>query len=255
MKDFDKLVKIVKRLRNECPWDRKQTHKSLRRFVIEESYELVDAIDKKDRKKIVDELGDIFLQVVLHCVIGEEKGEFTFKDVLKNLEKKLIRRHPHVFGNIKVKDEGEVLKNWVEIKKTEKNHRSIMDEIPAYLPSMILAHKVQNKASSKNFEWDKIDDVFRKLEEEIEELKESRSKNEFEDEIGDIYFTIVHIANRFNVDSEIALRKSTIKFANRFKCMEELIKKDNKKFENLSIEEIDIYWNRAKKILKSKKSI
>lgn len=254
-KDFERLVEIVKKLRKECPWDRKQTHKSLRRFVVEESYELVDAIDKKDKEKIVDELGDILLQVILHSAIGEEKGEFTLKDVLINLEKKLIRRHPHVFGNVKVKDENDVLKNWVEIKKQEKNHKSIMDKIPKYLPSIILAYKVQKKASSKKFEWDKTEDVYKKLEEEIEELKESKNKKEIEDEIGDIFFTIVHLANRFNVDSELALRKATIKFAERFKCMEELIKKDKKIFENLSIEELDTYWNKSKKILKSKKSI
>ncbi|MEO0234394.1 MAG: nucleoside triphosphate pyrophosphohydrolase [candidate division WOR-3 bacterium] len=254
-KDFERLVKVVKKLRKECPWDKKQTHKSLRRFVVEESYELVDAIDKKDKAKIVDELGDILLQVILHSAIGEEKGEFTLKDVLKNLEKKLIRRHPHVFENVKVKDEKEVLKNWVEIKKNEKNHKSIMDKIPIYLPSMILAYKVQKKASSKKFEWDKIEDVYKKLEEEIEELKKSRNKKEFENEIGDIFFTIVHLANRLNVDSEIALRKATIKFADRFKCMEELIKKDGKNFENLSLDELDIYWNKSKKVLKSKKFI
>jgi MazG family protein len=125
-RDFKKLIEIVKKLRKECPWDRVQTRRSLRRFVVEESYELVDAIDKKDKSKIVDELGDVLLQVILHSVIGEESGEFSLKDVLNNLEEKLIRRHPHVFGNIKVKDEKEVLKNWVEIKKQEKNHKSIM---------------------------------------------------------------------------------------------------------------------------------
>ncbi len=254
-RDFKRLIDIVKKLRKECPWDRKQTHKSLRRFVVEESYELVDAIDKKDKAKIIDELGDILLQVILHSAIGEEKGEFTIKDVLKNLEKKLIRRHPHVFGNVKVKDEKEVLKNWVEIKKQEKNHKSVMDNIPKYLPSMILAYKVQKKASSKKFEWDKTDDVYKKLEEEIEELKKSRNKKEFEDEIGDIFFTIVHLANRFNIDSELALRKATIKFADRFKCMEEIIKKDGKIFENLSLDELDNYWNKSKKVLKSKNSI
>ncbi|MEO0288831.1 MAG: nucleoside triphosphate pyrophosphohydrolase [candidate division WOR-3 bacterium] len=254
-RDFERLIDIIKKLRKECPWDRKQTHRSLRRFVVEESYELVDAIDRKDKEKIVDELGDILLQVVLHSIIGEEKGEFTFKDVLNNLEKKLIRRHPHVFGNIRVKDEKEVLKNWVEIKKIEKNHKSIMDKIPKYLPSMILAYKVQKKASSKRFEWDKTEDVYKKLEEEIEELKKSRNKKEVEDEIGDIFFTIVHLANRFNVDSELALRKATIKFADRFKCMEELIKNDGKIFDDLSLDELDNYWNKSKKVLKSKKSI
>ncbi len=254
-KDFEKVVKVVKKLRRECPWDKKQTHKSLRRFVVEESYELVDAIDKKDKDKIVDELGDILLQVLLHSAIGEEKGEFKLKDVLENLEKKLKRRHPHIFGDVKVKDEKDVLRNWVEIKKNERNHNSIMDNIPVYLPSLILAYKVQKKASSKKFEWEKVEDVYKKIDEEIDELKKAKNKNQIEDEIGDIFFTLVHLANRFEVDSEISLRKSTIKFAERFKRMEELIRKDKKDFENLSLDELDKYWNKAKKKLKVKKSI
>ncbi|MDI6700700.1 MAG: nucleoside triphosphate pyrophosphohydrolase [bacterium] len=254
-KDFEKVVRVVKKLRKECPWDKKQTHKSLRRFVVEESYELVNAIDKKDKDKIVDELGDILLQVILHSAIGEEKGEFTLKDVLKNLEKKLKRRHPHIWGDVKVKNEKDVLKNWVEIKRNEKNHKSIMDNIPVYLPSLILAYKVQKKASSKRFEWEKVDDVYEKLYEEIKELKKAKNVNQREDEIGDIFFTLVHLANRLQIDSELSLRKSAIKFAERFKRMEKLVIKDKKNFESLSIDELDKYWNKAKKSLKTNKSV
>ncbi|HAF07914.1 MAG: hypothetical protein XD76_0570 [candidate division TA06 bacterium 32_111] len=254
-KDFEKVVRVVKKLRKECPWDKKQTHKSLRRFVVEESYELVNAIDKKDKDKIVDELGDILLQVILHSAIGEEKGEFTLKDVLKNLEKKLKRRHPHIWGDVKVKNEKDVLKNWVEIKRNEKNHKSIMDNIPVYLPSLILAYKVQKKASSKRFEWEKVDDVYEKLYEEIKELKKAKNVNQREDEIGDIFFTLVHLANRLQIDSELSLRKSAIKFAERFKRMEEMVIKDKKNFESLSIDELDKYWNKAKKSLKTNKSV
>lgn len=246
-KEFLKTLKIVKKLRKKCPWDKKQTHKSLKGFVVEESYELVDAIESRDSEKLKDELGDLLLQVFLHSVIAEEKKEFYIKDVLKNLQKKLIRRHPHVFSDKKVKDEFEVLKNWVEIKKDEKKTESIMDILSLNQPSMILAHKVQKKASSKKFEWENIDDVYKKLQEEIEELKKSRNIKEIEEEIGDIFFTLVHVASKFNVDSEIALRKSVLKFIKRFKRMEALLKKDGKNFENVSLKELDGYWNRVKR--------
>ncbi len=248
-KDFEKVVKVVKKLRRECPWDKKQTNKSLRRFVVEESYELVDAIDKKDKDKIVDELGDILLQVLLHSAIGEEKGEFKLKDVLENLEKKLKRRHPHIFGDVKVKDEKDVLRNWVEIKKNERNHNSIMDNIPVYLPSLILAYKVQKKASSKKFEWEKVEDVLKKVDEEINELKEaikSGKREEIEDELGDIFFMLVNLSRFIGVNPEDAHRKTISKFIQRFRYIEMKAEEQGRKISDMTLEEMDRLWDEAK---------
>ncbi|HAV92970.1 TPA: nucleoside triphosphate pyrophosphohydrolase [candidate division WOR-3 bacterium] len=245
-KKFDQLEKIIKRLRRECPWDKKQTHKTLRRYVIEEAHELTDAIDKRDDEKIKDELGDVLLQVMLHSAISEEKKKFTIDDVIDNLSDKMKRRHPHVFSNGSAKTDKEVLNKWVEIKKKEKKHKSVMDDLPSYLPALIFSSKIQRRASAKKFEWDKIDGVYEKINEEIEEIKNANNLKEREDEIGDLLFTVSHLANRLGIDGEIALRKSTKKFASRFKKMEKLLEKEGKKMEDLNLTEMDTFWNRVK---------
>lgn len=252
--NFNKLIKMIKRLRKECPWDKQQTHMSLRRYAIEEAHELVDAIEKKDNNKIMDELGDILLQVVLHSAIAEENGKFDTDDVIANLSAKMTRRHPHVFGNKKAETADEVLKRWIEIKTDEKKEKSVMGDIPNYLPSLILAAKIQKRASSKNFEWDDIKGVYEKIDEEIDEIKNARGKREIEDEIGDLLFTVTHLANRLGVDSEIALKKSSNKFAERFKIMEELALKQNNKIENMTLAEMDDLWNKAKKSKKKQQT-
>lgn len=247
LKKFDKLDRTIKKLRRECPWDKKQTHKSLRKYVIEEAHELVDAIDRRDDAKVMDELGDVLLQVMLHSAIAEESGKFTIDDVMENLEEKMKRRHPHVFSNAKAKTDKDVLKRWVEIKKDERKHKSVMDEIPTYLPSLILSSKIQRRASTKRFEWDDVRGVYDKIDEEVLEIKSAKNKKELEDEIGDLLFTVSHLANRLGVDGEMALKKATLKFAKRFKKMERLIERDKKNLEKMSLEEMDEYWKRAKR--------
>ena len=244
---FDKLEKTIKKLRKECPWDRKQTHKTLRKYAIEEAHELADAINKQNDRKIMDELGDVLLQVMLHSAIAEEKKKFTIQDVMDNLDEKMKRRHPHVFSNAKAKTDKDVLKRWVEIKKNEKNHNSVMDEIPTYLPALILSSKIQRRASTKRFEWDDVRGVYDKIDEEVLEIKKAKNKHELEDEIGDLLFTVSHLANRLGVDGEMALKRATLKFAKRFKKMEKLIKEDGKILEEMSLDEMDKYWNRAKR--------
>ncbi|MGE3062891.1 MAG: nucleoside triphosphate pyrophosphohydrolase [bacterium] len=246
-KKFDSLEKIIKRLRKECPWDKKQTHKTLRKYVIEEAHELTDAIDKGDDEKIKDELGDVLLQVMLHSAIAEERGKFTIDDVIENLEEKMKRRHPHIFSNGKADTAKDVLKKWVEIKKLEKKHKSVMDEVPKYLPALILSSKIQRRASTKRFEWEDIGGVFEKIDEEVNEIKQARNKKEREDEVGDLLFTVSHLANRLGVDGEMALKGATLKFAKRFKKMEHLIEKDGKNLESMILQEMDEYWNRAKR--------
>ena len=246
-KKFDEIEKIIKRLRNECPWDKKQTHKTLCKYVIEEAHELVDAIDKKNDSKIMDELGDILLQVMLHSAIAEERGKFTIDEVIDNLSKKMKRRHPHVFSNGKARTDNDVLKKWVEIKKEEQKHKSVMDEVPSYLPSLILSSKIQRRASIKRFEWNNIKGVYKKIEEEVKEIKRAKNHIEREDEIGDLLFTVSHLANRLGVDGEMALKKSTKKFASRFKEIENLADKEGKKIENMTLQEMDRLWNKAKK--------
>ena len=251
---FDRLVDVVAMLRskNGCPWDLAQTHESLKADLIEEAYELIEAIDAKVPKKICDELGDLLMQVMLHSQIATDRNEFGVDEVIENLTEKLVRRHPHVFGSVVATDENEVLENWEEIKRGEdgnKDRKSSLDGIPHSLPSLQRAEKIQKKASRAGFDWDKTEDVLPKLQEEIDEIEESIRNDditEIEMEIGDLLFSVVNLCRFLNVQPEEALRKSTRNFADRFQRMETTLERTNKTFKDYDLSTLDQIWEQVK---------
>ena len=249
MKEFDRLVKIMRRVKTECPWDREQTHESIRQYFIEETFEVIDAIDEKDDESLVEELGDVQCQVLFHSLLAEERGKFTLADVCNGIADKLVRRHPHVFENIKVKDSGEVLKNWEHIKMKEGKKNSILDGVPKDLPALIKAYRVQNKAGRVGFDWDNIADVVAKISEELGEFKESLKTNDrdrIEDELGDLLFSIVNLARKIEISPEDALRRTIRKFTARFQYIEKALKEKGVSIKDASLEEMDELWEEAK---------
>lgn len=255
-KDLNDLLGIMEKLRSEvgCPWDKEQTHESLRRYLVEESYEVIEAIDEKDDEKIIEELGDVLLQVVFHAVIGKEEGYFNINDIINSISKKMIDRHPHVFGDIKVNNSEEVIVNWEEIKGREKGYNTVveaMEHIAKSLPSLIRAEKVQSKAKKVGFDWDAVEGAMDKIIEEFYELKEVyKDSNEarIEEEMGDLIFSCVNVARMLGIDSELALNKTINKFIKRFRFMEETAKGKDIKLEQMSLQEMDELWNLSKKI-------
>ena len=244
---FKDLLEVMERLRKECPWDREQTHESLKKYLIEEAYEVLDAIDSGNDEKLKEELGDLLLQPVFHAQIAKERGSFDIHDVIDTLVKKLIERHPHVFGDARAED---VLRNW-EKKKTE-GRESVLDGIPRHLPALMRSQKLQDRASRVGFDFERIDQVFEKIEEELSELKESLEKGEkenIEHEIGDILTAVVELARFVGVDAETALQKANDRFVRRFTFVEREARKSGRKIENLSLEEMDSLWMKAKKEL------
>ncbi len=242
---FEDLVKVMERLRRECPWDREQTHESLKKYLIEEAYEVLDAIDSKDDEKLKEELGDLLLQPVFHSQIAKERGAFDIGDVIDTLVRKLIERHPHVFGDAKPED---VLKNW-EKKKMEKRE-SILEGIPKHLPALMRSQKLQDKASQVGFDFTDISQVFEKIQEEIEELKESLRDNDKENikhEIGDILTAVVELARFVGVDAESALQEANDRFIRRFQYIEKRAKEMGKSLEEMSLEEMDRLWEEGKR--------
>lgn len=250
--NLEKLIDTVNILRSEngCQWDREQTHKSLRANMIEEAYEAVDAIDDNDMKHLKEELGDVLLQVVLHSQIAKEEGVFTIEDVAQELNEKLIRRHPHVFGNTQVNSTEEILENWEAIKKQEKTHRtSIMDGVSRAQSALMSAQKISKKAVKVGFEWPDEKTLYQCVFSEIQEFQEACQTDDLEhieEEMGDILFAIVNLARWNKLDAEQALLKANKKFIKRFKTMEELA---SKPLEEYNFEEFDNLWKRAKKTL------
>ncbi|GAB6065188.1 nucleoside triphosphate pyrophosphohydrolase [Aquifex pyrophilus] len=243
---FEDLIKVMEELRKKCPWDREQTHESLKKYLIEEAYEVLDAIDSKDDEKLKEELGDLLLQVVFHSQIAKERGAFDINDVIDTLVRKLIERHPHVFGNEKPE---EVLKNW-EKKKMEKR-KSIFEGVPKHLPALMRSQKLQDRASQVGFDFENINQVFEKIEEEIQELKESLEKNDRENikhEIGDILTAVVELARFVGVDAEEALQEANERFIRRFSYIEKKAKEMGKRLEDMSLEEMDRLWLEAKSL-------
>ncbi|ABR31363.1 pyrophosphatase [Thermosipho melanesiensis] len=243
---FEKLLEIMKTLRgpNGCDWDKKQTHESLIPYLIEESYELVEEIKAKNYKNMAEELGDILLQVIFHSQIATENNSFTIDDVIDTLIEKLIRRHPHVFGTEKEFS----YKRWEKIKALEKGEKkySIIGKVNKSLPALSLSRRIQENAATVGFDWNNIEDVYDKVYEELNELKKAKNDYEIEEEFGDLLFSLVNLSRFLKVDPEVSLRKATEKFIKRFQKMEELILKDGKKLENLSIDELNQYWEESK---------
>ncbi len=249
LNEFDEFVKIVKLLRKECPWDRIQTHLSLRRCLLEETYEVLESIDAGDMTELKKELGDILLQVVFHSNIAEENNDFNLKDVITSETKKLIDRHPHVFGEVKVKDSEEVKRNWEKLKKKE-GRTSVIDGIPDELPALLKAYRIQEKASKVGFDWDDEKPVFDKISEEISELRENvnngKPLSEIEDEFGDVLFSIVNYSRYLKINPEDALRRTIKKFRNRFQKIEKYADENNKILDEMTLEEMDEIWNKSK---------
>ena len=246
---FEDFVAIVERLRNECPWDREQTNDTIKSATIEEAYEVVEAIDNKDYSELKKELGDLLLHVVFHTVIAEESNYFKINDVIDSIQEKLIRRHPHVFGDKKVSGTEEVLANWEETKLSE-GREFLLDGIPELLPGLQRAHRLQEKASKVGFDWERKEDVWKKVIEEIEEMHQSVTEgthDEIENEIGDVFFAMVNYSRFLGVNPENALRRTNKKFINRFKYVEKKIAESGKKLTESTLEEMDKYWEESKK--------
>jgi XTP/dITP diphosphohydrolase len=247
--EFIKFYELMKKLRAECPWDREQTHKSLRRCLLEESHEVLDAIDSGNMTELKKELGDLMLQVLFHSVMAEETNDFTLVDVMKTEREKLIYRHPHIFGDVKAGTADEVKVNWEKLKAKE-GRKSVLDGIPNELPALFKAYRIQEKASKVGFDWKEEAPVFDKISEELNELKENvqanKSKEDIEDELGDLLFSIVNYARFLKINPEDALRGTIKKFSGRFQKIEEFAKSNNKQLEEMTLEEMDAIWEKAK---------
>lgn len=256
---FNELVQIVKRLRKECPWDREQTNDSIKSAIIEEAYEVVEAIDKKDFDELKKELGDLLLHVVFHTVIAEEENHFNIDEVIETIKNKLIRRHPHVFGETQVNGSEEVKKNWERIK-LEEGRESILDGVPPYLPALQRAHRLQEKAAKVGFDWENKEDVWKKVIEEIQEMHEieEMKKNpnlaeksveltkKLEEEVGDVFFALVNYSRFLGINPEEALRFTNNKFIQRFQYIENKLKEEGKTITDSNLSEMDKYWNESK---------
>ncbi|MBI4296352.1 MAG: nucleoside triphosphate pyrophosphohydrolase [Chloroflexi bacterium] len=247
---FETLVDIMVRLRapDGCPWDREQTHRSIRESLLQECYEVLEAIDEGAADKLCTELGDLLMQIVFHAQIAREAGEFELADVLTSINTKLISRHPHVFGSVKVNTAAEVLHNWEELKKKERGDgTSIIASVPKAMPALAYSQEIQRRVAQVGFDWENLNGVVEKLVEEIKEFKEAGDKKEKEQEFGDLLFTLVNYARRVGIDSESALREASRRFARRFAYMEELCRQRGLDFSKMSMAEIDALWGEAKK--------
>ncbi|MGB1241564.1 MAG: nucleoside triphosphate pyrophosphohydrolase [Chitinophagales bacterium] len=246
---FNRILTIMEELREKCPWDKKQTIESLRPLTIEETYELTDAITEKNMVGIKEELGDLLLHIVFYAKIGEEQKAFDIESIINGLCDKLIKRHPHVYGDVEVKDEKEVQANW-EILKLKEGRKSALEGVPKSLPALIKALRIQEKAKKVGFEWDTKEQVWEKVEEELGELKEAiEEKNQahIEEEYGDVLFSLVNYARFIDVDPENALELTNKKFIKRFTQMEQIAQKQGNLLSDMTLQEMDAIWNEVKK--------
>lgn len=250
---FERLLTIMDDLREKCPWDKKQTLETLRPLTIEETYELADAITDNNLNELKGEIGDLFLHMVFYCKIGEEKGAFDVTSVLNAICDKLVHRHPHIYGDVQANTEEEVKANWEKIKLTE-GKRSVLEGVPASLPAMVKATRIQEKVKGIGFEWDNKEDVWAKVKEELDEFKAESDRNtpEMEEEFGDVLFSLVNYARFVNINPENALAKTNKKFIDRFMLLEELIAQDGSNINDMNLSEMDVYWEKAKVILKER---
>ncbi len=245
---FKDLVELVSILRKECPWDRKQTHESIKDNLIEEAYEAIEALDNDDFDEFKKELGDLLLHVVFHSNMANETDTFDIGDVIYSLMDKLIRRHPHVFGEQVVSGEEQVAENWENIKLKE-GKKSTLDGLPSHLPALIRAQRMQEKAANVGFDWPEWNQAWEKLEEEMDEFKEALSQNDINassEEFGDVLFSMVNVARYFNLVAEDSLRQTNRKFENRFRFIEKELKKQHKPLKETTLEEMDVLWEKAK---------
>ena len=249
---FEELVKIVSELRapDGCPWDREQTNQSLLPYFIEEAYELIESVDEKNWENVKEELGDLLLHVVFQGSIAEQDGKFQLVESLLTVNEKLISRHPHVFGDAQADEAFHAKQNWEAAKHKEKGRDSRLDGVPKNLPALVRAQRLQQKASYAGFDWDKVEEVWEKIHEEILELKEaqlSNNKKHIEEEIGDVIFAVVNLARFLEISAENSLRKTNKKFINRFKKVEKGIAEQKKEMDDATLEEMDAIWNEAKR--------
>jgi tetrapyrrole methylase family protein/MazG family protein len=250
LSQFTTLVDIIARLRapDGCPWDRKQTHSSLRENLLEECYEVLEALDEGDSGKLCAELGDLLMQVVFHAHLAAEAGEFELKDVISNINSKLIHRHPHVFSSLKVKDAGEVVLNWEALKREEREvGASMLASVPRQMPALAYSQEIQDRVARVGFDWEDVDGVIDKLAEEVREFKQAESQEQQAGEFGDLLFTLANIARRQGIDLESALREANQRFYRRFTFMEELCRQRGLNFSELSFAEQNALWEEAKK--------
>lgn len=250
LKAFDRLLTIMNELREQCPWDRKQTMQSLRHLTIEETYELGDAILNNDLEEVKKELGDVLLHIVFYAKIGSETKDFDIADVCNDICEKLINRHPHIYGNIEVDDEEDVKRNWENIKLSE-GKKSVLEGVPAGLPALVKANRIQDKVAGVGFDWEKPEQVFEKLQEELEEFSaevRSAEADKMESEFGDVLFSMINYARFLNINPENALERTNKKFIKRFQYLEGKAKEINKSLKEMTLAEMDIFWEEAKQV-------
>jgi tetrapyrrole methylase family protein/MazG family protein len=252
---FGKLVELMDRLRDPggCPWDREQTKQTIKPCVLEETYEVLEAIDDPNPESLKEELGDLLFQVIFLARLAKEKGEYDITDVLEQGYAKLYNRHPHVFGDVEAHTSDDVLKNWEKIKAVEKKHtrQSILDGLPETLPALLKAQRIQERASRVGFDWNHIDPAMEKVSEELDEFKEAikeKDVHKMEDELGDVFFALVNVSRFLKVNSEVALQGTIKKFTERFQYIEKESKRAGKSMQEMTLDEMDVLWNEAKKL-------
>jgi len=251
LEEFNRLLDIIDELRLKCPWDKKQTNESLRKLTIEETYELAESIFSGDDAGIKKELGDIMLHLVFYAKIGSEKGAFTMADVLEGINNKLVYRHPHVFGDVKVSGASEVEENWEQLKIREDNgYKAVLSGVPSSLPAIIKANRIQEKVRGVGFDWEKREEIWDKVQEEISELKEEIANHDTESieaELGDVLFSIINASRLYGIDPEAALEKTNRKFIKRFNYLENETLRKGKSLHDMSLDEMNVIWEEAKK--------
>ena len=250
LKAIDRLLTIMNELREQCPWDRKQTLQSLRHLTIEETYELGDAILDNDLEEVKKELGDLLLHIVFYAKIGSETEDFDIADVANGICEKLISRHPHIYGDVAVEDEEDVKRNWENLKLKE-GKKSVLEGVPRSLPALVKASRIQDKVAGVGFDWEEPQQVFEKLQEELAELQEeveARDQEKIEAEFGDVMFSMINYARFLNVDAESALERTNKKFIKRFQYLEQKAKENNRALRDMTLREMDVFWEEAKKL-------
>lgn len=249
--NFDDLVEIMYILRRECPWDRKQTHESIKDLMVEEIYEAIEAIDNQDMEDLKKELGDILLHVVFHSEMADQSGRFSIKDVIREIQDKLIRRHPHVFAQAEAGDSAAVKKTWESLKMQEKERKSVLQGVPQTLPGLIRAQRMQEKAGAVGFDWKKWKEAWKKLVEELQEFKtaaDEQSPDELKDEFGDVLFSVVNVGRLLGLDAEDSLRMTNNKFQHRFKYIEDKLSQQGLSPKDVTLEQMDRLWEEAKSV-------